>query len=97
MIELDDKNANRIWKQTTRMKYRFFCKYHVSEQFIESNIDLIDEYFWDAVSRYQKLSLDFIIKHIDKIHMISLGQNKWIEKGIIDKHNLYVLKKLSVS
>jgi len=59
----------------------------LSENFMEKFKDSLN---WMYLTQYQKMSLDFLIKHNDKILVGSLEKNKEIDKDVIDKFLNYI-------
>lgn len=93
--KLDDKEALRRWKLTKRNKSMFFSKYSVSEEFIESQIEKIESYVWRAISQYQILSSDFIVRYMDKIDFSLLKYNPFVNQEELEEKGVYVMAKLN--
>jgi hypothetical protein len=93
--KLDDKEALRRWKLTKRNKSIFFTKYSVSEGFIESQVEKIESYVWRAISQYQSLSSEFIVRYMDKIDFSLLQYNPFINQKELQEKGIYMMAKLS--
>lgn len=59
----------------------------LSENFMEKFKDSLN---WMYLTQYQKMSLDFLIKHNDKILVSWLEENKKINKNIKNKFISYI-------
>jgi hypothetical protein len=80
-LKLDNLNA--------RMIFRFisWSRNLLSENFMEKFKDSLN---WMYLTQYQKMSLDFLIKHNDKIVVSWLEENKKINKNIKNKFISYI-------
>ena len=82
-------------KDIQRYSWTNICTHsELSEKFIEDNENYVN---WRAVANNQKMSIEFIMKHKDKIkeHIISLRHNKNIDQKKMKKYKVYeILEKL---
>ena len=95
MVELDDKELWRRWRLTKQNKSVFFDKYNVNEYFIEQVIDSVRPHVIDIICIRQKLSIDFIIRYMDKLNFTNLKFNPYVNQEELDEKGIYVMAKLS--
>lgn len=91
---LDDKEALRRWKMSRSGKHYFFSKYHVSENFMESQKSMFHEMIWNDISLYQVLSYDFIVRNKEHINFSTLQHNPFVNHDELEEKGVYLLIRL---
>lgn len=91
---LEDKEAIRRWRLSRRAKDVFFEKYHVSEQFIESQKEMLTDRMWRDISTYQVLSVEFIVRNINRIDFSRLRINLFVNQADLEENGVYLMARL---
>jgi len=82
--------ANNLLKEKELDRTVFMAiswRLNLSENFIETFQDHLD---WFYLSKYQKMSLDFLIRKSNKISLKGLNENIYIKENIKKKFKNYI-------
>lgn len=77
----EDILRNNSYRFTGRLWEHISKNQNLSESFIEDFSELLN---WNLITKHQNLSLNFLMKHKDKIAWVNIHLNPFIDKTFID-------------
>ena len=89
MVEIEELIRNN---QLSDLDLSDICMYQrLSEKFMDKYSHCLN---WVYITIYQDISVEFIIKHIDKIKWNWIEDNPYIDHAELNKREVYLLKQM---